>query len=147
MENGGAASGAQATWEEWISREDVATLARRSVDTIRRDVERHCLTTRTDDKGRVLVDANDFVRLGRIAATDMRRGATPAESVAVTRARDEVTSLKADLARVEGRLEQLVLSESLLRDQLGAKDRQLAKLDETVKSLTAILNQLSRGLR
>ncbi|QWC84460.1 hypothetical protein KLP28_12920 [Nocardioidaceae bacterium] len=132
---------------EWITREDLATLARRSVDTIRRDVERHSLDTRTDEKGRVLVNANDFLALGRLAPEDLRRGATPAESVAMTRARDEVGSLTAELARLEGRLEHLGRSEETLRDQLAVKDKQIAKLDETVKQLTALLTQLARSPR
>lgn len=53
------------TAQDWISRDDMATLARCSVDTITRTAKKHELETRVDETGRVLVNVGDYLALGK----------------------------------------------------------------------------------
>jgi hypothetical protein len=92
------------TEQDWIPRDDMATLCRCSVDTVTRTVKKHQFDTRTDDAGRLLVNVGDFVRIGRLRAEDLTLGATPAESAEVRRARASIEALKIQVAELTGRL-------------------------------------------
>lgn len=121
--------------QDWIPRADMAALIRKSEDTVRRLVTKHDLTTRTDDKGRVLVRVDDFVTLGHLRAEDLTAGLTPAESAEVLRARESVTALRVHVAELTGRLTAAEQLSDTLRDQLAQRDRQLTKQGELLSRL------------
>jgi hypothetical protein len=131
------------TAADWVPRDDMAVLADCSVDTIRRDEKKHGLETRTDDAGRVLVNVGDFLRIGRLRDADLTAGATPAESAAVVRSRQAEAALREQVARLEGKLVQADLVVETLREQLGAKDKQLAKRDDQITQLTTLLGRFA----
>ena len=56
---------------DWIPRDDLAVLARCSVDTVKRDIKKHELNVREDEAGRILVNVEDFIRLGRLRSEDL----------------------------------------------------------------------------
>jgi hypothetical protein len=90
------------TAEDWITRDDMAVLIRKSDYTIRRDERAHGLRTRVV-AGRVLVNVGDFLRIERLRLEDLTAGATPAESAEVLRARQTITACSPRLVLVAGR--------------------------------------------
>lgn len=131
------------TAADWAPRDDVAILANCSPDTIRRDVKRHELETREDESGRVLVHVDDFLRIGRLRDSDLTVGTTPTESAAILRSRQAESGLRERLAHLEGKLAQADLVIETLREQLTAKDKQLAKRDDQFTQLTSLLGRVS----
>ena len=88
------ARGAMATASdagEWLPRDDVSRLARVSIDTIRRDAKQHGLPTRTDAAGRILVNVEDVVRIGRLERNSRTGGS--ASNAAATRRLPELSEL------------------------------------------------------
>ena len=129
--------------EDRITRDDIALLARTSPDTIRRDIKKHGLETDTDAAGRVLVRVADFLAIGRIRPEDLTAGATPGESAEVLRARETITALRMQVAELSGRLRHSDALVDTLRDQLGQKDKQLAKQADPVSQLIVRLGALA----
>lgn len=127
------------TAEDWIPRDDMAQLIRSSVDTVKREAKKHDLTTRTDGAGRVLVNVEDFLRIGRLRPEDLTVGGTPAESAAMLRMRETVTALSAQVAELTGRLSQSDLVIDTLRDQITVKDKQL---NQQANQLTQLIGRL-----
>jgi len=115
------------TAEDWITRDDMAVLIRRTEYTIRRDERAHELKTRLDETGRVLVNVGDFLRIGRLRLEDLTAGATPAQSAEVLRARETITALRVQVGELTGRLSHSDALVTTLGEQLAQKDRQLAK--------------------
>lgn len=131
--------------EDWIPRDDMATLARKSVDTIKRACKKHDLETGTDESGRVLVFVGDFIDLGLIREQDLTAGATPAESVEVLRARETILKLRTQAAELTGRLTHADTLVETLREQLVTKDRQLAKQADQLTQLIGRLGVVLGG--
>jgi hypothetical protein len=130
---------------DWISRDDMATLIRKSTDTVVRDCAKHQLPTQADADGRVLVNVGDFLQINRLRPEDLTLGATPAESAEVLRARETITTLKTQVAELRGRLGQADILLDTLREQLTSKDRQLAKQADQVTQLIASLGRTGRS--
>ena len=125
--------------QDWIPRDDMATLIRKSVDTVKRLIKKHGLATRTDGAGRVLVNVGDLMTLGLVRTEDLTAGATPAESVEVLRARENILLLKTQAAELTGRLANADTLLDTLREQLAVKDKQIAKQTDQVTQLIARL--------
>jgi uncharacterized coiled-coil protein SlyX len=134
-----ATSATGLTSADWVTRDDLAALSRKSVDTVTRDVKRHDLQTRQDEAGRVLVNVGDFLALGRLRPEDLTAGNTPAESAEVLRARQSITELRERAAELTGRLGHADTLVATLREQLAVKDKQLAKQAEQITALIARL--------
>lgn len=131
------------TTMDWITREDMAVLIRKSPDTVRRQAKKHDLAERTDEAGRVLVSVGDFLRLGHLRPEDLAVGATPAESAEVLRARETLTALRVQVGELTGRLGHADTLVSTLTDQLAYKDRQLATQAAQLTQLTQLLGRLA----
>ena len=131
------------TAADWIPRDDLAVLAHCSTDTIRRDERKHELETRTDESGRVLVNVGKFLEIGRLRESYLTAGSTPAESAAMARSRQHESELRQQITRLEGKLDRTDLAVDILREQLSAKDKQLAKRDEQISTLTGLIGRLS----
>lgn len=123
------------TAQDWIPRDDMATLARCSVDTITRAAKKHQLETRVDDTGRVLVNVGDYLALGKLRTGDLAVGATPAESAEVLRARASLEALKIQVAELTGRLSLADATVETLREQLAVKDKQLGRQGDQISQL------------
>jgi uncharacterized coiled-coil protein SlyX len=115
------------TSDDWVTRDDMAVLSRKSTATLRRDVQDHSLETRVDGAGRVLVSVGEFLRIGRLRQEDLTAGASPVESVEVLRARETITVLRVQVGELTGRLAHADALVAALSDQLSQKDKQLAK--------------------
>ena len=129
---------------DWITRDDMALLARCSVDTVRREERKlnakFNREPRTDEAGRALVNVGEFIELGRIRPEDLTLGTSPAESAAIIRSRQAETELREQSARLRGELDQAETVLATLREQLAVKDKQLAKRDEQITQLTTLLS-------
>lgn len=113
--------------DDWVSRDDMASLIRKSIDTVNRDCGKHQLATQAGPGGRVLVNVGDFLRIGRLRADDLPTASSAAESAEVLRARETVVALRVQVAELTGRLAHCDTLINTLLEQLGTKDKQLAK--------------------
>lgn len=127
--------------EEWISRADAAELARRSVATIKRDVEDYDLQTTTGLGGRVMVRTADLVRIGRIQLADLPTGTSAAGTAELRRTQDQLVAAQRELGEARGRLAERDALVSMLTGQLGEKDRQIRQLTTTVDGLVVAVRE------
>lgn len=135
--------GAAAQSPDWVPRDDLAVLARTSVDTVKRDTKKHDLPTRIDAAGRVLVNVADFVRIGRLRPEDLSTGATAAESAEVVRARETITALRLQVAELTSQVRHQGTASAALYEQLATKDKQLARQAD---QLTQLIGRLGAVL-
>ena len=119
-----ASSSTGLTSADWVTRDDMAALTRKSADTVTRDIKKHQLSAPADEAGRVLVNVGDFLEIGRLRPEDLTAGTTPAESAEVLRARETITELKERAAELTGRLGNSDTLVTTLREQLAVKDKQ-----------------------
>lgn len=113
---------------EWVSRREMAQLARCSEDTIGRDIKPHGLETRTGLKGEVLVRVADFERIGRIKPGDVPTGLTGSQAAELRRVVAENARLTALVGELTGRLEESRASQDVVTAQLAVKDEQIKAL-------------------
>lgn len=126
---GGSHAGAPCDGAEWVSRRDIAELAGKSEDTIKRDVDKHGLATRLGPKGEVLVRLDDFVALGRVSGNrPTRSGISAVDAAELKRAQAENVRLAAQLAEATGRLEEARSAQDVVIAQLATKDQQIKEL-------------------
>lgn len=119
---------------EWISRREMAQLARCSEATIGRDVDKHDLETRTGLKGEVLVRVSDYVRIGRIQPGDVPTGLTGSQAAELRRVVAENARLTALVGELTGRLEESRASQDVVTAQLAVKDEQIKALLALVRT-------------
>ena len=139
FDSGTRGSFAGLTSGDWVTRDDMAALTRKSADTITRDLRKHDFASREDEAGRVLVNVGDFLEIGRLRPEDLTAGTTPAESAEVLRARQSITELKERAAELTGRLGNSDTLIDTLREQLAVKDKHIAKQAEQITQLIARL--------
>ena len=82
-----AADGVVDTAEDWLTRPRIGQLAGKNEQTIDRDIKRHgfSLECRSLPNGTKLFRVSDFIRIGRIKATDIPNGLTAGQAVEVLR--------------------------------------------------------------
>ncbi len=80
-----AADGALDTAEEWLTRPRIGQLAGKNEQTIDRDIKKHGFESRSLPNGTKLFRVSDFIRIGRIKATDIPNGLTAGQAVEVLR--------------------------------------------------------------
>ena len=77
--------GAMDTAEDWLTRPRIGQLVGRNEQTIDRDIKRHGFESRSLPNGTKLFRVSDFIRIGRIKATDIPNGLTAGQAVEVLR--------------------------------------------------------------
>jgi hypothetical protein len=113
---------------EWVSRREMAQLARCSESTIGRDVDKHDLETRIGLKGEVLVRVADFERIDRIKPGDVPTGLTGSQAAELRRVLADNARLTSHVGELTGRLEQARISQDVITAQLAVKDEQIKSL-------------------
>jgi chromosome segregation ATPase len=132
--------------DEWISRDDAAVCAGASPDTIKRDIKKHDLETRTGPRGQVMTRVADLVRIGRIRP-DALTEATGAETAELHRSRAQADAARTEAAQLAGRLQERERHTDLLHEQVREKDRQLKERDAQIRALTATVERLVLALQ
>ncbi|CAB4976131.1 MAG: hypothetical protein F2840_18360 [Actinobacteria bacterium] len=102
-----AADGALDTAEEWLTRPRIGQLAGKNEQTIDRDIKRHGFESRSLPKGSKLFRVSDFIRIGRIKATDIPNELTAGQAVEVLRLQEQVAALLRENCELRGRLEEV----------------------------------------
>ena len=120
---------------EWITRAEAAALARKTPGTIRRYEHKHRLPTRIDDRGAVLVNVDDLVRIGCLRREDLAPAGGARESAELARSRELVTELKVRVAELGAQVSSSERLVSSLLSQLEAKDKQLGQLTRVHEAL------------
>jgi len=123
--------------DDYINRDEAATLAGCSPDTIKRDEKAHNLQTRTAPGGNKLVRVGDLVDIGRIPTSALTAGLSAADASALKTARDEIGRHAVRCAKLDGQLEEAKANVADLRGQLKAKDHQINELLATISFLVA----------
>lgn len=116
----------------WVTRAEMMRLTGKSEKTIKRDEAEHGLPTRTGPNGSVLVNVRDFVRIGRLRATDIPNGLTGSQAAEVLRLQEQVARLTAEKGELGGRLAEVREARDLAVGQIAVKDAQLKAKDEQI---------------
>lgn len=109
-------------------------LAGKNEQTIDRDIKRHGFESRSLPNGSKLFRVSDFIRIGRIKATDIPNGLTAGQAVEVLRLQEQVAALLRENGELRGRLEEVRGAGDLMRAQLDAKDSQIRASDSNLRA-------------
>ena len=129
-----AADGALDTAEDWLTRPRIGQLAGKNEQTIDRDIKRHGFEFRSLPNGTKVFRVSDFIRIGRIKATDIPNGLTAGQAVEVLRLQEQVAALLRETGELRGRLEEVRGAGDLMRAQLEAKDSQIRASDSNLRA-------------
>lgn len=116
----------------WVTRAVMMRLTGKSEKTIKRDEKDHGLETRTGANGSVLVNIEDYVRIGRLQPTDIPNGLTGSQAAEVLRLQEQVARLTAEKGELGGRLAEVREARDLAVGQIAVKDAQLKAKDEQI---------------
>ena len=133
-----AADGALDPAEEWLTRPRIGQLAGKNEQTIDRDIKRHGFESRSLPNGTKLFRVSDFIRIGRIKATDIPNGLTAGQAVEVLRLQEQVAALLRENGELRGRLEEVRGAGDLMRAQLEAKDSQIRASDSHLQTALSL---------
>ena len=126
--------GAMDSAEDWLTRPRIGQLAGTNEQTIDRDIKRHGFESRSLPNGTKLFRVSDFIRIGRIKATDIPNGLTAGQAVEVLRLQEQVAALLRENGELRGRLEEVRGAGDLMRAQLEAKDSQIRASDSNLRA-------------
>ena len=133
-----AADGALDTAEDWLTRPRIGQLAGKNEQTIDRDIKKHGFECRSLPNGTKLFRVSDFIRIGRIKATDIPNGLTAGQAVEVLRLQEQVAALLRENGELRGRLEEVRGAGDLMRAQLEAKDSQIRASDSNLRAALSL---------
>jgi hypothetical protein len=90
--------------DEWLTREDLAQLMGRNIDTVRRVQRENALRTQTGNNGATLLRVGDLIDLGRIPASVLDPEVSARDVADAIALRRELEQVRAERCELAGRL-------------------------------------------